>query len=98
MRPSLAYLDERDAQSKAEQRPTDSEDESSGEEELKAVQVQFKRRESERAQAARKRSHAYLQKQFQDDVWVQMSYHDEQVRPQNPSGVFRSRPNGRAQG
>ena len=43
-------------------------------------QVQFKRRESERAQAARKRSHAYLQKQFDDEAWVHMTYHDERVR------------------
>jgi len=80
MRPSLSYLDERDARQKEVQRHTDDEDESGGEEELKAVQVQFKRRESERAQAARKRSHAYLQKQFEEDAWVPLAYHDEQVR------------------
>jgi len=80
MRPSLSYLDERDAKQKEVQRHTDDEDESAGEEELKAVQVQFKRRESERAQAARKRSHAYLQKQFEEDAWVPLAYHDEQVR------------------
>ena len=44
------------------------------------LQVQFKRRESERAQAARKRSHAYLQKQFDDEAWVAMTYHDDCVR------------------
>jgi hypothetical protein len=52
-------------------------------------QVQFKRRESERAQAARKRSHAYLQKQVDDEPWVALTYHDDQVPalcPLSPMG------------
>ena len=38
-------------------------------------QVTFKRRETARAVAARKRSHAYLQKQSAEEPWVSLEPH-----------------------
>ena len=80
MRPSFGYIDEKDAQqAKDAKAKSDDEEEEEDINDGKAIQVVIKKRESERAQAARKRSHAYLQKQVDDDPWVPLTYYDFDV-------------------
>lgn len=83
MRPSLQYLDEADKQAKMEAAAAaadSDEDLSDSEDKPKEVQVTIKRRESERATAARKKSHAYLQKQVDDEDWVDLKFYNSSVR------------------
>lgn len=81
MRPSVRHMDALTAPAKAtDSDESDEEGKDEGEDEPREVQVQFKRRESEKAQAARKKSHAYLQKQVNDEPWVYLQYIDQAVR------------------
>lgn len=78
MRPTFRHMD---VDPTARPSGENSSSESSGDEseEPREVQVQFKRRESEKAQAARKKSHAYLQKQLDEEPWQYLSYLDQNV-------------------
>lgn len=68
MKPALGYLDEADAKTKTISKKLDIEP--NAQEKLKAVQVQFKKRETEEQMAARLSSFAYLQRQVDDEPWV----------------------------
>ena len=87
MRPSLSHMDppeqkdEKDAKGKSKQPAADAaaEPSSSGAQpptaELKAVQVTYERKETERQREARKQSHAYLKQQEDEEPWTELSYH-----------------------
>jgi len=60
--------------------------------------VQFKKKENERTVAARQRSHAYLKQLEEDEVWMDLAYHDNNVcfyifakRSQWSHGMFINR-------
>lgn len=76
LRPALDYLDESDARTKsaAKKIETDSAGGSSAQEKLKAVQVQFRKRETDEQMAARLSSYAYLQRKVEEDPWVEMCH------------------------
>ena len=85
MRPSLSHMDppeqkdEKDAKGKSKQAAADGAPEPSSAQpasaELKAVQVTYERKETERQREARKQSHAYLKQQEDEEPWRELSYH-----------------------
>lgn len=76
LKPSLPHLDEADARTKsAAKKLTEPADGGNGaSEKLKALSVQFRKRETEEQMAARLSSYAYLQRQAEDESWINMQY------------------------
>lgn len=75
LRPALDYLDESDARAKSAAKKIETESAtSSTQDKLKAVQVQFRKRETEEQMAARLSSYAYLQRKVEEDPWVEMEH------------------------
>lgn len=76
MRPALKYLDDSDAKTKQMARrlasPTGGEP---AEEKLKAMQVQYKKRETEEQMAARLSSYAHLQRQQDEESWIDLVHY-----------------------
>lgn len=76
MRPALKYLDDSDAKTKQMARrlafPTGGEP---AEEKLKAIQVQYKKRETEEQMAARLSSYAHLQRQQDEEPWIDLTHY-----------------------
>lgn len=77
LKPSLPHLDEADARTRSAARklaePAATEGGGSGER-LRALSVQFKKRETEEQMAARLSSYAYLQRQVENEPWIDMQY------------------------
>ena len=69
MKPTLSYLDESDAKTRSATRRLEG-DPISAADKLRAVQVQFKKRETEEQIAARLSSYAYLQRQVEEEPWA----------------------------
>jgi DNA-directed RNA polymerase-3 subunit RPC5 len=79
MRPQLQHLDTAAAGAGGKDE-TDEEMEEAGAEvkpELTALEVQIKRRETERQVAARQRSYAYLQQQEETEAWKPLEVHSD---------------------
>lgn len=74
MRPSLTYLDESDAKTKNVAKRLEHETTNASQDKLKAVQVQFKKRETEEQIAARLSSYAYLQRQVEEEPWIGITH------------------------
>lgn len=74
LRPSLTYLDEIDAKTKATTKKLNEADRPAAAEETKAVQIQFKKKETDEQIAARLNSFAYLKRQVDDEPWVKLSH------------------------
>lgn len=73
LKPALSYLDEADAKTKTASRKLET-DSTVVQEKLKAVQVQFRKRETEEQMAARLSSYAYLQRQVEDEPWMELAH------------------------
>jgi len=71
MKPQLTFLDEGDRQTVTTAKRLDQEA-LHKEGELKAVQVQYRRKETEEQMAARLSSHAYQQRLIDDEPWIDM--------------------------
>lgn len=76
LKPSLPHLDEADARTRsAARRLTEPASEGgAGGDRLRALSVQFKKRETEEQMAARLSSYAYLQRQVENEPWIDMQY------------------------
>lgn len=74
LRPNLTYLDEIDAKTKATTKKLNESDRPAVSEETKAVQIQFKKKETDEQIAARLNSFAYLKRQVDDEPWVKVSH------------------------
>lgn len=72
MRPDLKYLDDSDAKTKSASKRLDGDP--STEDRLRAVQVQFKKRETDEQMAARLSSFAYLQRKVEDEPWISLTH------------------------
>lgn len=77
LRPSLWHLDEIDARTKATSRKLTQQSPVNGDAPSKAVQLQFKRKETEEQVAARLCSYAYLQRKIDDEPWVELAHYAE---------------------
>lgn len=76
MRPALKYLDDSDAKTKQTARKlTSSTGSEPTEEKLKAIQVQYKKRETEEQMAARLSSYAHLQRQQDEESWIDLTFY-----------------------
>lgn len=79
LRPNLVHIDEAAARSKAASRriaeeerpPSTAAAAAAG----KTLQVQFRKKETEEQMAARLNSYAYLQRQIDDEPWIQMHHY-----------------------
>eukprot|EP01102_Stenamoeba_stenopodia_P012236 TRINITY_DN3836_c0_g1_i2.p1 TRINITY_DN3836_c0_g1~~TRINITY_DN3836_c0_g1_i2.p1 ORF type:complete len:696 (-),score=215.08 TRINITY_DN3836_c0_g1_i2:75-2162(-) len=77
MRPSFSHLVVPKAEKEVDQKGEEEEEEAAeNDEEIRPLQVQFKKKENERAVAARQRSHAYLKQLEEDEVWAELDYHE----------------------
>lgn len=80
LKPSLDYLDESDAKTKnvakrLEMVEAQSSTDKVLESKLRAVQVQFKKRETEEQIAARLSSYTYLKRQVEEEPWVPLTHY-----------------------
>lgn len=76
MRPALKYIDDSDAKTKQTARKlTSSTGGEPTEEKLKAIQVQYKKRETEEQMAARLSSYAHLQRQQDEEPWIDLAFY-----------------------
>lgn len=73
IKPALKYLDDTDAKTRITAKKLDVES-AAGPSQLRAVQVQFKKRETEEQIAARLSSYAYLQRQIDDEAWIKVNH------------------------
>eukprot|EP01105_Mastigella_eilhardi_P017249 TRINITY_DN3966_c0_g3_i1.p1 TRINITY_DN3966_c0_g3~~TRINITY_DN3966_c0_g3_i1.p1 ORF type:complete len:337 (-),score=126.24 TRINITY_DN3966_c0_g3_i1:182-1192(-) len=86
MRPSLAYLDEADTARRKEMKEQDATEEGAEvemhDEQPQALQVTFKKKETQKALQARKQSAAYLMKLEEEESWVKLKLFDN-TAPEN---------------
>eukprot|EP00047_Mylnosiga_fluctuans_P013702 m.32914 g.32914 ORF g.32914 m.32914 type:complete len:631 (+) comp5049_c0_seq2:5-1897(+) len=73
-RPALVHLDEADSRRRAPERREEKMKEEEDDDEPTAVTVTFKRKETEKTIAARKKSHSYMQKQLDEESWCSIKY------------------------
>lgn len=74
MKPSLHYLDEADAKTKSITKRMEAAEGGDAQSKLKAVQVHFRKRETEEQMAARLSSYGYLQRQIDEEPWLTVSH------------------------
>lgn len=82
LQPDLGHLDAADAKAKASAQaakknaiPSNNSSVNDGEDKIKIVGPQIKKRETEEQAAARLRSYAYLKRQLDDEPWVKLGVH-----------------------
>lgn len=74
VKPSLAYLDAIDAKNKSNLKKINDENSSSSSNQAKALQVQFKKRETEEEAAIRLKSWSYLQRVYNEEPWMNLKH------------------------
>jgi hypothetical protein len=85
MLPSLAFIDEHQAQERQQMEDirTEADDDKEKDEkksEMKQVMVKIKKKESEKEQAYRKLTHAYMRQMEAQEDWVDVRVHPKGVR------------------
>ena len=72
---SLPHLDEADQKTKSTSRKIDQETSGPEKPTPKSIQVQFRKRETEEQLVARLSSYAHLQRQLEEESWVEMTHY-----------------------
>jgi len=73
MRPDFSYIDKEEAELKAETEMVD-EEEDDRKDESKQVTMKFKKKESDKAAAYKKNSHAHLKQLQEAEPWMEMRF------------------------
>lgn len=74
LRPRLGYLDDMDAKTKASTKKLADLDKPNQSDQVKAVQLQFRKKETVEQIAARLNSYAYLKRQVDEEAWINVSH------------------------